>query len=434
MRHTNRRYVVTLALVAAGILVIGSLLRPRQPETDAPVPSLSQTEFVRLPRLIQRRELDDMTEYFRTVVNNADGRIVQLPSLDRTGLVWELGVVLTVRTERRFPDAATLSTSAGDIGVAPSVAGPHLSIAALRTPEVDGFVRVLRRGASLLEPGSWTVALWRRDGELHFTPAHFLGTVSAQCDEQPVDELVSSVSWTDDMAGGGLFDLDGRLIGMIIPCGDRFVAADTESVELLLRQGRTIESRLLGRYGLRVGQLTDDEVAHYGSGQGVVVREVWTGYLAAHAGFTPGDIVVAVNAEPIGSPEQLEPMISPSGFEAFEVAIRRRGELLVIRLPTDPALTSRDRVTAGASGLVWEPPPDGYLVDEVIPGSLADAVGIRAGDRLVRINGTAPANLAQVNAVLAPGRETAAFVELERRDRHWGVLLPVAEESEESDG
>ena len=235
MRHTNRRYVVTLALVAAGILVIGSLLRPRQPETDAPVPSLSQTEFVRLPRLIRRCELDDMTEYFRTVVNNADGRIVQLPSLDRTGLVWEPGVVLTVRTERRFPDAATLSTSTGDIGVAPSVAGPHLSIAALRTPEVDGFVRVLRRGASLLEPGSWTVALWRRNRELHFTPAHFLGTVSAQCDEQPVDELVSSVSWTDDMAGGGLFDLDGRLIGMIIPCGDRFVAADTESVELLLR-------------------------------------------------------------------------------------------------------------------------------------------------------------------------------------------------------
>ena len=434
MRHTNRRYVVTLALVATGILVLGSLLRPRQHVTDTPVQGLSQAAQSRLARLTQRRELDRITNYFRTVVNDANGPVVQLPSLNRTGLVWEPGVVLTVRTERRFPDAATLSTSAGDIGVAPIVAGPHLSIAALRTPEIEGFVEVLPRGASLLEPGSWTVALWRRNRELHFTPAHFLGIVSAECDEQPVDELVSSVSWTDDMAGGGLFDLDGRLIGVIIPCGDRFVAADAESVQLLLRQGQTVESRLLGRYGLRVERLTDDEVVHYGSGQGVVVREVWTGYLAAHAGFIPGDIIVAVNAEPIGSPEQLEPLTSPSGLEAFEVAVRRRGELLVVRLPTDPAVTSRDRVIAGASGLVWERPLGGYLIDAVIPGSPADTVGIRAGDRLLGINGAAPANLAQVDAVLAPGRDTAAFVELERGNRRWGVLLPVAPESEQSDG
>ena len=150
-----------------------------------------------------------MTDYFRTVVNDANGPVVQLPSLDRTGLVWEPGVVLTVRTERRFPDAATLSTSTGDIGVAPIVAGPHLSIAALRTPEIDGFVEVLPLGASLLEPGSWTVALWRRNRELHFTPAHFLGIVSAECDEQPVDELVSSVSWTDDMRVAGSSTLTG---------------------------------------------------------------------------------------------------------------------------------------------------------------------------------------------------------------------------------
>ena len=89
MKHTNRRYIVTLALVAAGILVFGSLLRPRQPSTDLPVPGLSQADHSRLARYAQRRDLDDMTDYFRTVVNDANGQIVQLPSLDRTGLVWD---------------------------------------------------------------------------------------------------------------------------------------------------------------------------------------------------------------------------------------------------------------------------------------------------------------------------------------------------------
>ena len=434
MRHTNRRYVVTLALVAAGILVFGSLLRPRQPSTDQPALGLSQADRSRLARYTQRSALDNMTDYFRNVVNDASGRIVQLPSLARTGLVWEPGVVLTVRTERRFPDAATLSTSMGDIGVVPSVAGPHLPIAALRMPEVDGFAEVLRRRASLLDPGSWTVALWRRNRELHFTPAHFLGIASAQCDEQPVDELLSSVSWTEEMAGGGVFDLDGRLLGVIVPCGGRFVAADSESIEMLLRQGRTVESRLLGRYGLRLGPLTDEEVEYYGSGEGVVVREVWTGYLAAEAGFMPGDIVVAVNAEPIATSEQLEPLTAPAGVEAFDVAIRRRGELLVVQLPTDPSLPDRRPATTGASGLVWESPLEGYVIDTVIPGSPADTVGIRSGDRLLRIDGEAPANLAQVGAGLAPGRRMPAFVELERRGRRWGVLLPVAEEMEPSDG
>ena len=433
MSHTNRRYILTLALVAAGILVFGSLLRPRQIATDEPVPGLSQAELSRLARFTQRRELDNMTAYFRTVVSDANRRILQLPSLARTGLVWAPGVILTVRTEWRFPDTATLSTATGDIAVVPSVAGPHLPIAALRMPE-DGFVEVLRRRAALLEPGSWTVALWRRNRELHFTPAHFLGIAPAQCDEQPVDELLSSVSWTDDMAGGGVFDLDGRLIGVIIPCGNRFVATDAESIERLLRQGRTVESRLLGRYGVRLESLTDDELEYYGSGQGVIVREVWTGYLAAHAGLIPGDIVVAVNAEPIGSPEQLEPMTTPSGIETFEVAIRRSGELLVVALPTDPSLTDPSPGTAGASGLVWEPPPDGYLIDAVVPGSPADMVGIRAGDRLLRIDGEVPADLTHVSAVLAPERDTAAFVELERQRRRWGVLIPARVDSESSDG
>ena len=39
------------------------------------------------------------------------------------------------------------------------------------------------------------------------------------------------------MAGGGLFDLDGSLIGGVLPCDDRFAALSVGSVNSMLRVG-----------------------------------------------------------------------------------------------------------------------------------------------------------------------------------------------------
>ena len=49
--------------------------------------------------------------------------------------------------------------------------------------------------------------------------------------------------------------------------------------------------------------------------------------------------------------------------------------------------------------------------------------GIRAGDRLLRIDGVEIVDPDQVRDVLAPDRGTAAFVELERAGRRFGILL-----------
>ena len=434
MNQVNRRYIVTLALAATAILVVGSLLRPQPITTDEPVPRPSQAELSRLARLVQRRSLDSMREYFGTVAGDADAHIVRLPSLGRSGLVWETGLVLTARTEWRFPDAATLSTPTGDVGVAVSAAGPHLPIAAVRMSDVEGFAVVLRRQAALLEPGAWTIGLWRHDRELRFTPAHFLGIAPTLCEGQPVDELLSSVAWTQEMAGGGLFDLDGRLIAVIIPCVDRFVAADVDSVQMMLRQGQTLEGRLLGRYGLRLGMLTESEREHFGSGEGVVIREVWTDYLADVAGLFPGDILLAINAEPIGFPDQLEPLVTSTEFDTFDVAVRRAGTLVRVQLPTDPTAGSTIGGLAGASGLVWTPPAAGYEIGAVVPNSQAHLAGIRAGDRLLRIDGNEPEDLTQVQAALSATRDTSTFIELERHGRRWGVLLPARQPIEPTDG
>ena len=435
MNRVNRRYILTLALVAAAILVVGSLLRPRQITSNdpVPVPGPSQAELSRLARFSQRRSIDMMNEYFGAVAGDANSHIVRLPSLNRSGLVWEPGLVLTVRTEWRFPDAATLETQTGDVGVAATAAGPHLPIAALRMSDVEGVAAVLRRQAALLEPGAWTVALWRRDRELRFTPAHFLGVAPIQCEEQPVDELLSSVTWSREMAGGGLFDLDGRLVAAILPCGDRFVAADVDSVEMLLRQGQTLEGRLLSRYGLRFDRLTEAEQLHFKSGPAVIVREVWDSYLADVAGLVPGDLLLAINAEPIVTLDPLEPLVTSTGFDKFDVAVLRGDTVVVVQLPTDPSGTSTASSSRSAPGLVWEPQATGHLISAVVPGSQADLAGIRADDRLLRVDGVKLEELTQVQTVFTPDREVSTFIELERRGRRWGVLLPANKNPEPVD-
>lgn len=422
--NQNRQYVLTLAAVAALILVVGSLLRPSQPSTDAPVPAPSQAELSRLTQLSQRRALDSMTDYFANVADDAADGVVWLPSLGRSGLVWEPDLVLTAKTEGRFPEVATLATPDGDIGVAAVVAGPQLPIAALRWPDVRGLRPPRRRSPAFLTNGAWMLALWHGDREVTFTPAHFLGTARVRCAGRLVDEVLSSVPWTLGMAGGGLFDLDGNLVGVIVPCAERVAAVAVADVETLLRQGQTLEGRLLGRYGLRLGLLTDAEQEYFGRGEELVVREVWTDYPADAAGLAPGDSLIALNDEPIASPTQLEPLAAATGLDAFDLMVSRGEDLIGIQLSVAPAPLETLGDSTSAAGLMWKAPPVGHVVDAVAPESRADEAGIRAGDRLLRIDRLEPEDVDQVREVLSPDRETPAFVELERGGRRWGVLLP----------
>jgi hypothetical protein len=422
VHQTKRRYIVTLAAVAAGILVLGSLLRPRDATTDLPIRSPSQAELSRLARLAQRRSLDSMTEYFAAVVADVESSVVELPSLRRSGLLWESGLVLTARTERKFPYATTVSTPSGDVGVATVSAGPHLPISALRMSSIAG-IRLPRKGSTeRLDRGEWTVAIWRQDRQANFTPTHFLGRAPVGCGEHIVDELLSSVTWTQDMAGGGLFDLDGNLIAVIVQCDRGFSAVSTDDIASLLSIGRSLEGQLLNRFGLRPGMLTEAEAKHVGLSHGVVIREIWRGYPADGVDLAPGDVLFALGANPIDNSDELEPLTA-TDIPFFDVTVYRSGTLFDIQLPTEIPLVTPSDTLSPAEGLEWKAPSGGLTVDAVAPDSQANAAGISAGDLLLRINGVAVQDTNQVRDVLSPDRTTSVFVELERTGRRWIVLL-----------
>ena len=423
MNRTERRYIATLAAVAGGILLFGYWLRPTQPTTDVQVPAPSQTELSRLTQITQRRSLDDMTDYFSTVADDVRASVVGFPGLELSGVMWEPGVALTARTDPRFPLATTVSTPGGDIGVASDVFGPRIPIATVQMSDIQGLAPPRQRSAAVLSPGSWMLAVWRRERAVNFVPAYFLDTAIVQCGDQRVDELRSNVAWSRDMAGGGLFDLDSSLIGVILLCGDRFAAVAVESIGTMLQHGSSTIGRVLGRYGVLFDSLTEDEQRHFGRGGGVVIREVWTGYPADSAGLIPGDILIAINAEPIGAPEQLDPLGDAVDLDTFDVAVLRGDEIVTVVLAADTSPISAPDEFDGRPGIVWEQEPVGHLVDAVVPDSPADVAGVRAGDRLVRIDNQEPVDLAHAVETLAPGREKSVFLEIDRAGRRWGVLL-----------
>ena len=466
MAQADRRYIVVLAGAAGAILVLGALLRPA-PLADEPlVAPPSQAELSRLARLTQRRSLEATQEFFTAVASDADRSVVRLRMLGRSGVVWAPGLVVTARLEHRFPSTTTVSGNAGELGVPHAGGGPHLPLALLDIPETDEFIPVRRRAADTLDPGAWTVFVSARQGA-GFSPATYVETAEVPCQGRLVRDVVTSVALGPELAGAGLFDLDNSLLAVVLPCDGRFVAVTADDVDALAQEAGSVRARIAQRYGMALDAVSPEEQAHLGVAFGLLVRDIWGGDLADTAGLRPGDVVVAINAELIQDVEQLAPLAdgiapvrrraadgeedaeddaqddaeengeddpgdagSESGEDdavppAYDVAVVRAGEVVVVSLPVvDPLTLAAAGEAAAAEALVWDDPARGYRLAAVRPDTPAARAGLQAGDRLLRIDGDAPVTLDDVRAALAPDRAAPVLLELERESRRTAVLLP----------
>ena len=84
-----------------------------------------------------------------------------------------------------------------------------------------------------------------------------------------------------------------------------------------------------GRLGVAVRALTPDEQKAAGVNSGVLVEDVNANSAAARAGIQPGDIIVALNATPVSSAEQLKGAIEKSGKRAALLVRRDDARIFV---------------------------------------------------------------------------------------------------------
>jgi serine protease Do len=416
-KQHSPKYIASLALGAALILLVGFLLKPRRPTTEMPPPP-SQIEIQRLARLSERRALDTMTEHFSAVARDVADRVVHVGAGTGTGILWDPGLVVTAGAPA--PESTVLVTADGHLLTAARVVGgPHLPLAAYELPGASSVPASRVAEPETLSTAEWVLGVWHHEGELAFAPGNYLESRRAACGELDVEEVVTSLALSPMMTGGGLFDLDGVLVAVVLPCGDGYAALSPGAVSSLIAAGRGLEGQMLASYGMRTTSL--DEVAreHLALEKGALVTEIWNGQPAAVSGLRPGDVIVGVGDQEVASPQDLQPLLLPLDLGPRVVELRRGARTVKVDLAVASAGTPSAE-EGEDHGIGLEPTRGGFTIGSVAGGSCGADAGLRPGDRIVRVDDVVPRNATELRRAL--GRRPV-FLEIERGQRRLGRLL-----------
>ena len=131
--------------------------------------------------------------------------------------------------------------------------------------------------------------------------------------------------------------------------------------------------------------------------------------------------MVGLNAAPVTGVDDLRTLAAPVPVPAAVFSVRREAATLEVTMGEGREVPVPGE--AGSGGIVWESPPQGFLVEAVQPGSRAAAAGLRPGDRVMRLGTNEPRALDQVRRTLDARTGPAIFVGFERAGRRRGALV-----------
>lgn len=287
-----------------------------------------------------------------------------------------------------------------------------------------------------VRPGQWAIAIGSPFG-LDYTVTtgvvSSVGRVGLGMNEIE-DYIQTDASINPGNSGGPLVDLDGRVIGvntMIIGRGAGIGFAVSSELarrvaQQILEHGRVRRPWI----GVSFQELTPELSAAFSLGDrartGALIADVVRGGPAARAGLRAGDVVVAVDGEPVREGRDLLRAVLRRDVGArvrLEVIRGGRRVSLVLTTAERPGAAGEDATTPGqgmqptdnrapTDGLSLSPldaeqrrqlGTDGVLVADVTPGSDADRAGIRRGDVILEADGDAVRQPAQVSAALRDG-------------------------------
>jgi len=406
-RRKQRQYVAVLAAISAGILVVGSRLRPQQ----SPEMPVTQAEMVRLQSMTQRQNLQRLTNYFSEVADGVAPAVVWLEGLNRSGVVWDGdGLVLTAALRERLGRTVSAAWRGGEARLEPEVLSQAYPVAALRAAAPSTLKPVFRTDAASMERGAWIVHVAAAPGGEHlFAPGNLKGVVPVVCGGVEVQSVATSLPLTEQSLGGGVFNLDGNLLGLVIECEAGPAAVDTNGIDAILVESRSFEGQLLRRYGFRLRPLDERARKHFGTQMGLMVTEVRTGWSADRAGLEPGDIVQALDDVPVTTMDDLARLALPVALPAHPIYVERRGSLVRLEMQAEEADADSLDIES-ARGIALGEPAQGFLIERVALGSPAARASLEAGDRLLAVNGRTPRSAAEVRELLAGAVRQDTFV------------------------
>ncbi|WP_439576038.1 DegQ family serine endoprotease [Phreatobacter sp.] len=348
--------------------------------------------------------------------------------VDRSGLVITNNHVIQNMTEVKI---ALADRREFEVDIVLRDPRTDLAVLRIRTPPAD--LAVLELGDSdALEVGDIVLAIGNPFGVGQTVTQ---GIVSALARSQVGVTDYQSFVQTDAAinpgnSGGALVDMAGRLVGVNTAIFSRSggshgigFAIPTAMVRVVIESARA-GSQTVQRpwFGARLQQVTPDvaESLRLARPAGALIVSIVPNSPAARAGLRVGDLITAVDAHPVESPDGFGYRfgIRPIGGNA-SLAVTRAGRNLVVPVALEPAPRGgQDALTiTGASpfqgarvatlspGMADElrisHRDQGVVIIAIEPGSPAAQVGLQPGDVVVGVNGreiAAPEDLQQATA------------------------------------
>jgi len=248
------------------------------------------------------------------------------------------------------------------------------------------------------------------------------------------DYLQTDAAVNPGSSGGPLFDLNGELVGINTAIFNPGRMAQNAGIafaipsNMALRIARELqETGRVGRAVIGVRAQTRPATPD-NPRPGAEVMRVFADSPAEQAGLTRGDVVVAVDGEPVGSEEDLRSMVLARGADmVLRLQVERGTERIVLQVETRAARNGSlpgMQLEADAhewAGLVLVPPtaermallgvtpPEderfkGLLVWSAAPASPGAVAGLLPGDILLAVSGSPVEDTGQLDVLVADKR------------------------------
>ncbi|MFH6786464.1 MULTISPECIES: Do family serine endopeptidase [Methylobacterium] len=299
---------------------------------------------------------------------------------------------------------------------------PKTDLALLKVTDGAPFPYVkLSHGAP--QVGDWVVAIGNPFGLGGTVTAGIVSARGRDIGAGPYDDFLQiDAPINKGNSGGPTFDVKGEVVGVntaiASPSGGNVglaFAIPSETVQAVVDQLRADGKVARGYLGLQIQPVTKDIADSLGldKAKGALVNSAQDGTPAAKAGLKAGDIVQAVNGEPVTDARELSRKIASlkPGTKVDLTYVRsgktENAQVTLGTLPNDTKVASaNDNGSRGDSqprlGLSLAPAgqvgagQEGVAVVAVDPDGPAAAKGIQEGDVILDVGGQPVSNLSDV--------------------------------------
>jgi serine protease Do len=291
-----------------------------------------------------------------------------------------------------------------------------------------------------LQIGEWLLAIGNPFGFEHSVTAGIVSGKGRDLGGSPYDQYIQTdAAINPGNSGGPLVNMRGEVVGIntaIIPNSHIGFAIPINLAKTVLvqlkDQGRVTRAWI----GVAIQPVTREEAASAGlaDDRGALVSEVVAGSPAAASGLKAGDVIVALDGQPVLGARDLPRLVAgkPVG-SAVEVAFLRGGKRQTVRLTLgefpEERLAARSKEEEGLGLTIRDLTPDlareigvpetgGVAITAVEPGTEAERAGLKRGDRIREVNRRPVASAAEVREALREfGRGGAVLLLVRRGER-----------------